>query len=275
MKKPSISIIIPCYNHGAYLGEALQSIALYSGKSVYEVIIVNDGSTDPYTINVLQQLTQEEYLIIHQENKGLATARNTAIEASRGEYILLLDCDNKIRPEYIDLGIEILDKHQEVGVVYGDACYFGEKSGRWDVPEFDLSAMLLNNYIDACAVIRKSAWQDVGGFDANMPVMGCEDWDFWLSAFEKGWKLYHVNEIVFDYRVRTGSMAADTREGQNYNLLLDYLHKKHFTLLQLQYIENYRQLRKLRKELQNLKTQFKPLLKALLNKAFKSMNFSK
>jgi glycosyltransferase involved in cell wall biosynthesis len=208
-------------------------------EKVYEIIIVNDGSTDPYTCEVMEQLKKKGYFVVEQENLGLSAARNTGIKLAKGQYILPLDSDNKIRPNYIFKGIEILDKLPEVGVVYGDAEYFGDKSGLWKVPEFDLRLLLLGNYIDACAVFRKSVWEDCGYYDTEMPIQGYEDWNFWLSIAEKGWKFYHIPEVLFDYRVRSGSMVTNCNIPENQRLLIQYVANKHSDILREEYQKLY------------------------------------
>ncbi len=107
-----VNIIIPCYNHGEFLKEAVES-ALKSTFKNYEIIIVNDGSTDVSTLTIIKELErkfQHNKLInfIHQENLGLANARNNGIRTSKGEYILILDADNKIRPDYLSEAVEII-----------------------------------------------------------------------------------------------------------------------------------------------------------------------
>jgi len=214
MSKPKISIIIPCYNMGDFIDEAIQSVLQYPKVELYEIVVINDGSDDPHTISKLKQLESEGIKIIHQENKGLGNARNTGIQVAQGDYILLLDADNKILPEYISLSIEILDKHSETAIVYGDALFFGEENRINEVPDFSIEALLKENYIDACAVFRKGVWETVGGFDENMPVMGWEDWDFWLRAFFKGYKFRHIDQVLFEYRVRSDSMIQTTKHHQ-------------------------------------------------------------
>ena len=226
---PRASIIIPCYNHGLFLREAIESVEKCP-RDLWELIIVNDGSTDAGTLRVFDELRAEGYRIIDQENRGLGAARNTGIREAAGEYILPLDSDNKIQPEYILTGIDILDTDPEVGVVYGDAEYFGEKTGVWKGRAFDLSELLLKNYIDACAVYRRSIWSDVGGYDANMPYQGLEDWDFWLSAAERKWKFYYIPQVLFDYRVRPDSMINQLQQA-GVDEAIDYLSRKHAPLL--------------------------------------------
>ncbi|RYZ79074.1 MAG: glycosyltransferase family 2 protein, partial [Moraxellaceae bacterium] len=150
-----VSVIIPCYNQGHFIREALASVAACD-QTLIEVIIVNDGSTDPDTNKIMRELAEQGMHIIFQENKGLAAARNAGISASKGEFILPLDADNKIYPAYIEKGLAAMDADASIGVVYGNANYFGAKSGDWKPGVFNLQRLMIANFIDACAVIRKS-----------------------------------------------------------------------------------------------------------------------
>jgi hypothetical protein len=128
---------------------------------------------------------------------------------SRGEYILPLDADNHLRSGYIDHGIPILDANPLVGVVYGDAQYIGARTGRWHVGPFEQDRLLQWNYIDACAMYRRSIWEQNQGYDSSMmPIQGLEDWDFWLGALEHGWEFAYVPEVLFDYRIAEQSMVT-------------------------------------------------------------------
>jgi len=255
-----LTVVIPCYNSGIYLAEAIFSVEQYPDHSVYEIIIVNDGSTDPDTLQILSELQNEGYTIFHQPNQGPASARNTGILHAHGKYILLLDSDNKIRPSYISTGIRILNQSQEVGVVYGNPYFFGEVSEeRFGKAEpFDIKKMLLDNYIDNCSVIRRQVWEDVGGFDEAKVLFGFEDWEFWLRVGQTQWQFYPIEEILFDYRIRQDSLITQAAQGQRHEAALRYIHQKH----QYLYAEN---LYFLHKEL--LDTRY--LLKRSLTKAQK------
>lgn len=232
---PSISIVIPCFNQGLYLEEALQSIMQCEDKSIYEIVIVNDGSTDPNTLNILKDLSTKGYNIIDQPNKGLGAARNTGIRVAAGKYILPLDSDNKIKPEYIYEGIKLLDKDPSLDVVYSDAEYFGEKKGIWESGEFNLQRLMIENYIDACAVFRKLTWEKVGGYDEKMPIMGYEDWDLWLRiAFQNG-KFAYINQMLFYYRYLSKSMIHSVAKGK-ISVILGYMEKKHSNYLNRSYL---------------------------------------
>ncbi len=231
-----ISIIIPCYNHGAYLKEALQSIKDCGAVPYnYEIIIVNDGSTDKQTLDVLQEIEHEGYFISHQKNQGLGAARNNAIKMAKGRYILPLDSDNKICRPYLTDAVELLDKDPAYSIVYGDAEYFGERTGRWAVGDYNLQKQMMWNYIDACTVFRKTMWEQVGGYDEKMPVMGKEDWDFWLRSGFAGFKFYYIKEVCFLYRVLKNSMI-NSISPEKEALLDEYFKQKHHAYLNREYL---------------------------------------
>jgi glycosyltransferase involved in cell wall biosynthesis len=205
-----VSIVIPCYNHGATLRETLASVESVRNANLLEVIVVNDGSTEPKTLELFAELDSSNYTVLHQPNSGLGAARNAGIRLARGEFILPLDGDNRIRSAYLTSGVQWLQQHPAVAIVYGNAEYFGQKTGVWQVPAFNLLELSKMNFIDACALYRKTVWESIGGYDEKMPWMGWEDWDFWLRAAADGWDFSHLEETAFDYRVQSGSMIGET-----------------------------------------------------------------
>jgi glycosyltransferase involved in cell wall biosynthesis len=206
-----ISIVIPCYNHGVMLLEALASVEEVRNANVLEVIIVDDGSSDVETTEILNELAQTCYRVVRQPNRGVGAARNAGIRLAKGEFTLPLDSDNRLRDVYLNEGVSLLKNTPRIGVVYTDAEYFGEKSGRWHVPEFDLLSLVRMNFIDVCALYRKRLWKEVGGYDERALLMGLEDWDFWLRLTVHGSQFVHLPKIGFDYRVRRDSLIVKTR----------------------------------------------------------------
>lgn len=205
-----VSIVIPCFNHGRYLREAVESALAYDGPRTIEVIVVDDGSDDRHTAETLDRLSDEGIRVLREPHRGAAAARNAGIEAAAGRYILSLDADNRLRPRYVDVGAGILDSEPEVGVVYGDSELFGRRSGRRRPGPPDLAKLARGNYIDTCAVFRREVWEQAGGYQGD--ALGrWEDWDFWLSAAEAGYGFRYVPEVLFEYRVHDGQLLLSAR----------------------------------------------------------------
>jgi glycosyltransferase involved in cell wall biosynthesis len=215
-----VSIVIPCYNHGVMLREALASVEQVRNANLLEVIIVDDGSSEVEVRTILNEAEEAGYSVVSQPNRGVAAARNTGIQLAKGEFILPLDSDNRLREVYLSQGVSILKENPGVGVVYADAKYFGERDGRWYVADFNLSSLIRMNFIDACALYRRELWEELGGYDEKMPLMGVEDWDLWLRIAARGATFVHLSQIGFDYRVRNDSVMVRTI-GFNYRAAED------------------------------------------------------
>ncbi|MFL6194129.1 MAG: glycosyltransferase [Thermoanaerobaculia bacterium] len=229
-----LSVVIPCYDHGEFLIEAVASVER-SVPDRCELIVVNDGSRQPRTLEVLEALRQGGYRVVDQPNSGLAAARNRGIAESRGRYVLPLDSDNRLLPGFAAEAIRVLDGQLETGVVYGDRIDFGARSGRVAVPAFDLDALLWANFIDACAVIRREALEAAGGYDAGAAAW--EDWDLWISAAERGWAFHRLPEPTFEYRVRPRSMLG-LAEGEGLRReVREHIYRKHAEVYQRRGLE--------------------------------------
>lgn len=239
---PKVSVVIPCYNHGEFLQETLDSLQLQT-YSDFEVIVVNDGSTDEGTVALLQRLKMARTTVVHTENRGVSAARNRGIAEARGEYILPLDADDRIGPDYLELAVALLDSESDAGIVYCERLLFGEREGVDPLPEYDPRGLLIDNCICPAALFRKIDWKRVGGYSEKM-VHGWEDWDFWISISELNRRVIKIPEPLFFYRVRSKSrdhslqfyqkMAMMTvivlRHKYLYLSNLDLLVKRTFTL---------------------------------------------
>lgn len=219
-----LAVVIPCFNHGELLIEAVASVERAVDEPC-ELIIVNDGSRQPRTLEVLAALRRVGYRIVDQENSGLAAARNRGFEEAAAPYVVPLDSDNRLRTGFVRQALEVLDGDPGTGVVYGDRQDFGLRSEVVDVPPFELDEILPFNFIDACAVVRKEVWRACGGYDTSMP--GWEDWEFWISAAERGWGFHHLPRVAFDYRVRPGSMLSSFEDEELRRRVMKYVVTKH------------------------------------------------
>lgn len=210
---PKVSVVIPCFNQGQFIDEAVDSV-LNQSLQDFEIIIVNDGSTDPITIEKLKNYSKPKCKVICTSNQGPSFARNIAINESLSEYILPLDADDKIGSFYLEEAVKVLDNDVKIGIVYCEAEFFGEKSGKWELPEFSLDKILVSNMIFCSALFRKADFSGTKGFNPNM-IYGWEDWDFWLSLIEKGLGVYKIPEVHFFYRIRNANSRSKYLENDN------------------------------------------------------------
>lgn len=237
---PKVSIVIPCYNQGQYLNDSLEGYL--PGNDIYEIIIVNDGSTAAETITALTTYKEKGYQVIDQKNAGLAAARNTGIAAAKGKYIMLLDADNVVKFDFIEKAIKVFESDAGIAVVYSDAEYFGQKQGNWVVGAFNLQKLMIENYIDACAMVRKDVFEELGGYDTEMKAIkaGWEDWEMWLRISFTGKKFYYWPHTGFKYRVNSDSMIGGIKNSYEIrNRLTDYLHDKYPAQLGHQHITEH------------------------------------
>jgi glycosyltransferase involved in cell wall biosynthesis len=231
-----VSIIIPCYNHGQFLNDALESALLQTHQGI-EVVVVNDGSTDPATNEVISQLAAEyksdkRVKFISQDNKGLSGARNAGIAASAGEFIVPLDADDKIAPEFVAKTQQTMAAagSDKVGVVSTNAKLFGDYEQDWRLQHFSAERELAIHKILATCLIRRQTYEAVKGLNGqgyNESLRkGYEDWDFWLSVIEAGWEFAHLPEFLFFYRKHGTTMVEKVKKdhAQNFQKVIS-LHK--------------------------------------------------
>ncbi|MEP1085586.1 MAG: glycosyltransferase [Algoriphagus sp.] len=224
---PTISIIIPCYNQAKYLQESVESV-LKSNYTAIQLVIVNDGSTD--NSKEIAEKLSEKYSNINfltQKNSGVTSARNKGIEFADGKYILPLDADDLISPNYISEAIKVLEERPEVKVVYCEAVKFDQSGQKpWKLKDFNLSLLARNNMIFVSGIFRKVDCMAVGGFSTDMK-MGREDWEFWIKMLKNGGEVVKLPFIGFFYRLHGGSKRKKTGTKQKKRERIAYLNTKH------------------------------------------------
>jgi glycosyltransferase involved in cell wall biosynthesis len=209
-----ISVIIPAYNQGHYLAQAIESV-LAQTLGEFEIIVVDDGSTDN-TSAVATSFDDPRIRVIYQDNAGLSAARNTGLRLARGAYITLLDSDDAFLPEKLARLRGALEAHPEWGFVAGPALLMDE-TGRVLPQRFEtppprpLSRLLLGNPFHVGAVMIRRAWLDrVGEFD--VALRSYEDWDMWLRLALAGCEMGWVETPVSLYRFHTGQMTRNPEQ---------------------------------------------------------------
>lgn len=213
-----VSIIVACYNQGMYLPETLDCI-IKQGYNDWECIIINDGSNDnTETIAKQYEANDKRFKYMYQDNQGVCIARNNAIKASNGKYIICLDADDLISKEYLQKSVDVLDNNPDVKLVTCNFKYFGLKNKVVFVEEYSLEKLLGHNLYINCSMFRRQDYNIAGGFNLNMNK-GYEDWDFWISLLQDGGNVYILDGIHFYYRIKKRSRNTLTRD-KDINYLL-------------------------------------------------------
>lgn len=224
-----ISIIIPCYNDFAYIESSVQS-ALEQTYSDKEIIVIDDGS-DARTKEILKRIAPKISKLITQENQGVVIARNIAIEAAKGDYILTLDSDDNFEPQFLEKAISILKEQENVGIVTSWVSIIneqGEPTGTFKPSGAPASEAIFRNNAPGSILFRKVCWQETGGYDPEMSN-GNEDWEFNVSVCKNGWDIYVIPEILFNYRVKKSSRNKSALIYRKQ--IRQYAFKKHSDLL--------------------------------------------
>ncbi|WP_271394795.1 glycosyltransferase family 2 protein [Neomicrococcus lactis] len=266
----SVAVIIPCYNAGRFLSEALASIPESSDDISIEIIVVDDGSNSADTLQALQDIEKDARIkVIRQENRGVSSARNVGVRASNSEFFLPLDADDFIEARFIELAVNEYSKNPRLGAVYSLADKFsGEQFWPWELPKYDPKLILFHNHIQNACLFRKSDWTTVGGYDEEM-ISGREDHDFLLKIIALGRQVSRIEEILFHYRQHETSLnreigsqrseqikvmqkiAMNNRElyGNNIDLVMQQYMEEHFRLVdyQLRYSNLERWRRRVRR----------------------------
>jgi GT2 family glycosyltransferase len=223
---PAVSVVVPCYNLGRYLHEAVESV-LAQKLDGFEILVVDDGSTDEYTQLLLDHFDRPGTKIIRQSNQGVAAARNNGIRASAGRYICCLDPDDRLRPGFLAKAIAVLDRHDDVGLVSGSIAEFDEREQIFRRKACALRDLLTENPIVEPAVFRRQAWEKVGGYHSGFSASGIEDWDLWLSILEAGYRAEVLPDIVWDYRIHADQMSTGMNRPETWGKILRELASRH------------------------------------------------
>lgn len=208
MKKNKLSIIIPTYNDGLYLIDAIKSaLDIDNYWFEKEIVIINDGGS--VHENVLECLNDSSIQFFTKLNGGVASARNMGIELCSGEFILPLDADNVLNAKEVPIFLSNLIS-SGADVIYGNCEVFGDKNLTWINKDIDYKEIVLNNHIDNCCIFRKSLWVKNNGYDVNIPNNTREDWVFWLSSIYNDAKFQYMDSVFFHYRYRGNSKVRRT-----------------------------------------------------------------
>lgn len=212
--QPFVSVIIPCYNHGQFVDEAVDSLLKQTWQD-FEIIIVNDGSTDEETNRILSTYERPKTRVLNlKKNIGLPAARNAGIREACGNYICCLDADDKLQETYLEKALTVMEINAGVSFVWAWTQVIGSEERVWYAPQFDPEKMMFYNLLNPPAVFRRKVWERVGGYFEVMRD-GFEDWEFWVRLTGHGFRGHRISEKLIHYR-RVGysfaQRAAEKKE---------------------------------------------------------------
>lgn len=235
-QSPLISIVVPCYKQAEFMDDAFESL-LHQTYNHWECLMVNDGSPDnTEEIALRWEKKDPRFKYLLKPNGGLASARNYGIARCKGEFVVALDSDDKLQPEYLQKTLFALQKNEKAGAVTTHLQCFGISDVIWKPEGGDIISFLAANQAIAGSMFRKKIWEEIGGYDESDWVrVGFEDWDFWIMMCAKGWVIDCIPECLFLYRRKSGSMLDNSMK--NYDNVLRMYMEKHLALYQKYMIE--------------------------------------
>jgi glycosyltransferase involved in cell wall biosynthesis len=202
----AVSVVIPCFNSSAFVAETVGSVLSQTMRE-FEIVFVDDGSEDD-TRSVIDAIIAAHRDVpmraLSQQNAGTAAARNRGIDAARGHYILPLDADDLIAPTMLEECAAVLDTQPEIDLVYTDREDFGDVEAVSAAGTYAVERLKYFNQLGYCTLYRRSIWDAVGGYRAN--VSGFDDWDFWLATALRGYQGSHLPKPLFKHRRRATSL---------------------------------------------------------------------
>src|SRR3990167_7616253 len=208
MGKPIISVGIPCYNQAQYLTEAIESVLAQTLKP-HEIIVCNDGSPDE-TRYVAMQYPEVKY--IEQVNKGLASARNTILMNSTGDYLLFLDADDKMLENCLKVVSDTIVNNPDADIISPSFKEFGVRNNEIILmPNPTIEDFKTANRIGYFSAIRKTKLLEIGGYNPKM-IWVWEDYDLWFDLLKRGAKIVTIPEVLVLYRTKERSMINEANE---------------------------------------------------------------
>jgi GT2 family glycosyltransferase/SAM-dependent methyltransferase len=226
---PTVSVVIPCYNLGAYLDEAVASVLGQTFQDV-EILIVDDGSDDPATRHLLAAYRRPRTRIVRADHSGLpAVPRNIGLEQATGRYVSFLDADDVLEPRFLEATIGRLEADPALAFAGCWLTAFGQRTFSWEPEDCDFPWLLAEDTVCTAAPTRRDALMAVGGVDADERVAGYEDWALAIALIEAGFRGTVLRERLFRYRIRPGSVSSWCTRPAHHMGVFEYLLDKHAT----------------------------------------------
>jgi glycosyltransferase involved in cell wall biosynthesis len=215
---PRVAVVVPCFNDGTYIGDTLESLA---DQEPHELVVVDDGSHEEHTLEVLEGLRRDGVRVISQENQGLGPARMTGVRATSAPFVHPLDSDDRLPPGALTVLADALETRPDAGAAWGSYQTFGTSDCFFPTaPSLDPWRVTYLDEIPATTLMRREMIETVGGWDH----VGYEDWDFWMKVAEAGIAGVGVDQVTLLYREHASPRLLSstlTDHDRHFQVLLD------------------------------------------------------
>ena len=208
----TVSIVIPCHNYGRFLAEAIES-ALAQTMPAHEIILIDDGSTDDSLAVARRFAHLPQVRVIGQPNQGAVATFNTGVRLSTGDLFVILSADDRLDPRYLERTVPVLIRDHEAAYAYTAYRMFGARQRVLPALPFNPMRLALRPYVSGTALMRRRAFDQVGGFSTDMHG-GHEDWDYFVALAQLGWHGVPVPEVLLHYRQHSNSSRNAIRARQ-------------------------------------------------------------
>ena len=212
-ENPLVSVITPTFNRSDFLPESIDSVLAQTYQN-FQLIIVDDGSTDSTREVVEPYLTDQRIKYFYQSNQGQSVARNKGISESSGEFICFLDSDNAWLPNKLDRSLLEFSRFPQSDIVYGDGILIDEKSaeiGKNTMKRYSgriTHHLLKDNFVSMnTTMTRRKCFDELGSFNESDRV--AEDYELWLRLARKNFIFFGINKILTFYQVRKNSLSSN------------------------------------------------------------------
>jgi glycosyltransferase involved in cell wall biosynthesis len=204
MSPAVVTIVVPCFGQARFLRDALES-ALSQTYLWIEVVVVDDAAPD----GGMAEAISREFgvgFVRTARTLGPGGARNAGIASGSGEYVLPLDADDILAPDYVERAVALLEGRPEAGVVYCKVQAFGTGAWSWEPPPgWSLRELIRANQLPNPSMYRRACWEEVGGYPGDMFM--CEDWDFWIRVARRGWRFVRIPRYLVFCRQHSANLT--------------------------------------------------------------------
>ena len=208
MRGFQITAVVPYYNMGCYVADAVRSLLSQSWPAL-DVIIVDDGSDEENRQALSRFEGNPRVRVMHQAHAGGSAARNRGFEAAGGKYIIFLDADDILEASFAEKAAAILEANEDICLVASLSRFFGDRKGHNKRQPYTVENILLGNSHSGFGMFRKSDWEAMPGKEIPLPYG--QDWDFWVSMISSGKRAFRIEEFLYNYRRHGASISSRRR----------------------------------------------------------------